>query len=281
MQVFDSWAGALSPDYERHVLPRAPDLRGPGRPGVPRIHFGVGTGELLGLMALAGADVVGVDWRVPMATGRQRVPAGVALQGNLEPTWPSAPSTGRAPGPRPARRERRSSRHVFNLGHGVMPAIDPDVLAQVVELVHAEGRDRRDEGPTTDGAREERVVVVGGGITGLATAWWPDRAGVDVTLFEADERLGGKLWTGEVAGEQAELGADAFLARNPAAPRLARRVGLGDDLVSPATGQAWPCRDRRTLASPAHGDRAGRPDRRDRPGPQRGAVARRPRTGRP
>ena len=93
--------------------------------------------------------------------------------------------------------------------------------------------------PTTDGARDRRVVVVGGGITGLATAWLLDRAGVDVTLLEAAERLGGKLWTGEVAGEQAELGADAFLARNPAAPRLARRVGLGDDLVPPATGQAW------------------------------------------
>ena len=93
--------------------------------------------------------------------------------------------------------------------------------------------------PTTDGARDRRVVVVGGGITGLATAWLLDRAGVDVTLLEAAERLGGKLRTGEVAGEQAELGADAFLARNPAAPRLARRVGLGDDLVPPATGQAW------------------------------------------
>ena len=80
---------------------------------------------------------------------------------------------------------------------------------------------------------------MGGGITGLAAAWFLHRAGVDVTLLEASDRLGGKLLTGEVAGEQAELGADAFLARTPAAPRLARQVGLGDDLVPPATGQAW------------------------------------------
>ena len=83
------------------------------------------------------------------------------------------------------------------------------------------------------------AVVVGGGITGLATAWLLHEAGVDVRLLEGSDRLGGKLHTGEVAGEQAELGADAFLARNPAAPRLARRLGLGDDLVAPATGQAW------------------------------------------
>ena len=87
--------------------------------------------------------------------------------------------------------------------------------------------------------RAQRVVVVGGGITGLTAAWLLHEAGVEVELFEASDRLGGKLHTGEVAGQQAELGADAFLARNPAAPALARRVGLGDDLVPPATGQAW------------------------------------------
>jgi oxygen-dependent protoporphyrinogen oxidase len=87
--------------------------------------------------------------------------------------------------------------------------------------------------------RDRTAVVVGGGITGLATAWLLHDAGVDVTLLEAGDRLGGKLLTGEVADQQAELGADAFLVRDPAAPRLARRLGLGDDLVPPATGQAW------------------------------------------
>ena len=121
--------------------------------------------------------------------------------------------------------------------------------------------------PTTDGARDRRVVVVGGGITGLATAWLLDRAGVDVTLLEAAERLGGKLWTGEVAGEQAELGADAFLARNPAAQGLARRVGLGDDLVAPATGQVWLWNGGRLRRLPT-GTVLGCPDRRDRAGPR-------------
>lgn len=88
-----------------------------------------------------------------------------------------------------------------------------------------------------------RVVVVGGGITGLSAAWMLDRAGAEVTLLEASGRAGGKLRTGTVAGQRAELGADAFLARNPAAPRLVRQVGLGDDLVAPATGQAWVWRD--------------------------------------
>lgn len=83
------------------------------------------------------------------------------------------------------------------------------------------------------------VVVVGGGITGMTAAWRLHRAGADVVLLEADGRLGGKLALGTVAGEEAELGADAFLARTPAAPRLARDLGLGDDLVEPATGQAW------------------------------------------
>jgi protoporphyrinogen/coproporphyrinogen III oxidase len=83
------------------------------------------------------------------------------------------------------------------------------------------------------------VVVVGGGITGVTAAWTLHRAGVDVVLCEASERLGGKLLLGSVAGQPAELGADAFLARNPAAGSLARRLGLGDDLVAPATGSVW------------------------------------------
>lgn len=143
VQLFDSWAGALLPvDYQRYVLPHSRRiLGGLADLGVPRIHFGVGTGELLGLMASAGADVVGVDWRVPLATGRARIPAEVATQGNLDPTvalgpWPLVEQRVRdlldEVGDRPD--------HVFNLGHGVLPGTDPDVLARVVELVHAEGR---------------------------------------------------------------------------------------------------------------------------------------------
>ncbi len=140
VQLFDSWAGTLSAaDYTRFVQPHsAAVLSAVGDLGVPRIHFGVGTGELLGLMADAGADVVGVDWRVPLSEAARRVGPDRALQGNLDPAvvhapWPVVEAAVRevlsegevAPG------------HVFNLGHGVLPETDPDVLTRVVELVHA------------------------------------------------------------------------------------------------------------------------------------------------
>ncbi|MEY2430469.1 MAG: uroporphyrinogen decarboxylase [Acidimicrobiaceae bacterium] len=143
VQLFDSWAGALSPSqYERHVLPASKKVfDGVADLGVPRIHFGVNTGELLVLMRDAGADVVGVDWRTSLATARARVGNDVALQGNLDPaiclaSWPVVADEVRAvladndghPG------------HVFNLGHGVLPETDPTVLKRIVELVHAEGR---------------------------------------------------------------------------------------------------------------------------------------------
>jgi uroporphyrinogen decarboxylase len=141
VQVFDSWAGALSPgDYRQHVLPASRRLFAAiADLGVPRIHFGVGTGELLGLMAEAGADVVGVDWRVPLDAARQRVGAGVAVQGNLDPAAVVAGAEVATAG---ARRVLRSAGgrpgHVFNLGHGVLPQSDPGVLAAVVEVVHEE-----------------------------------------------------------------------------------------------------------------------------------------------
>jgi uroporphyrinogen decarboxylase len=141
VQLFDSWAGVLAPaDYRRHVLPASAKVfAGLADLGVPRIHFGVGTGELLGLMAEAGADVVGVDWRVPLDEAARRVGRGRALQGNLDPAvllapWPAVTS---------ATREvlgaaRGLEGHVFNLGHGVLPATDPDALTRLVDLVHTE-----------------------------------------------------------------------------------------------------------------------------------------------
>jgi uroporphyrinogen decarboxylase len=140
VQLFDSWVGALSlRDYVDSVQPASAAVLGPlGRTGVPRIHFGVGTGELLAAMGEAGADVVGVDFRVPLAEASRRVGPGYALQGNLDPAALFAP--------REVLRERvlavlASARevpgHVFNLGHGVPPDADPAALAYVVELVHA------------------------------------------------------------------------------------------------------------------------------------------------
>ena len=93
IQVFDSWAGALDPDdYARHVLPVMRDVfGGVAGLGVPLIHFGVGTGELLAYMRDAGATVVGVDWRVPLDRAWDRVGPDVAVQGNLDPAACVAP----------------------------------------------------------------------------------------------------------------------------------------------------------------------------------------------
>lgn len=142
VQLFDSWAGALTPsDYERYVLPYSQRIMsGLEDLGVPRIHFGVATGELLGLMAAAGADVVGVDWRVPLDVGRSRIPEGVGTQGNLDAAAVLAPWEQVEERVRDVlRRADGRMDHVFNLGHGVMPPTDPDILARVVELVHREG----------------------------------------------------------------------------------------------------------------------------------------------
>jgi uroporphyrinogen decarboxylase len=139
VQLFDSWAGALSArDYETYVLPHsAAVLSAVGDLGVPRIHFGVGTSELLGLMGSAGADVIGVDWRLPLDEAARRVP-GKAVQGNLDPAilgadWRVVEGEVR----RVVADGRAAPGHVFNLGHGVLPSTDPDVLARVVETVHA------------------------------------------------------------------------------------------------------------------------------------------------
>ncbi len=145
IQLFDSWAGALSEaDYRRFVMPHsAAVLRGLGGTPVHRIHFGVGTGELLAAMAEAGADVVGVDWRTPLDQAARRIGPGPAVQGNLDPCalfapWEALEAEVRrvvAEGRRAVAAGARG--HVFNLGHGVLPETDPDTLRRVVDLVHA------------------------------------------------------------------------------------------------------------------------------------------------
>jgi uroporphyrinogen decarboxylase len=139
VQLFDSWAGALTPgDYERYVMPHsAAVLARVGALGVPRIHFGVGTTNLLSLMGDAGADVVGVDWRTPLASAIPVV-GDRAVQGNLDPTLVFAPAdvmTARAAEIIEVGRAARG--HVFNLGHGVIPSTDPDQLARLTEFVQS------------------------------------------------------------------------------------------------------------------------------------------------
>jgi uroporphyrinogen decarboxylase len=139
VQLFDSWAGSVGPDdYRRFVLPHSRRIFQALAPaGVPRIHFGVGTGELLGLMSEAGPDVVGVDWRVPLDEAARRVEPGKALQGNLDPAVLLAPWEVIE---RRARevldRGRTAEGHIFNLGHGVLPDTDPEMLARLTDLVH-------------------------------------------------------------------------------------------------------------------------------------------------
>ena len=137
VQLFDSWAGALAPtDYTRFVMPHsARVLSHAGTLGVPRIHFGVGTSNLLSLMGDAGADVVGVDWRMPLADALPLV-GDRAVQGNLDPTLVFAPTdvmTARAAEIIDAGRAAKG--HIFNLGHGVIPSTNPDQLARLTSFV--------------------------------------------------------------------------------------------------------------------------------------------------
>jgi uroporphyrinogen decarboxylase len=142
VQLFDSWAGALSErDYREFVLPHSSRVLAAVQ-GVPKIHFGVGTSELLPAMREAGADVVGVDWRLPLdeAVRRLTVPGGPApvVQGNLDPAvlladWDAVEREVR----RIVDEGRAAGGHIVNLGHGVLPNTDPAVLTRVVELVHS------------------------------------------------------------------------------------------------------------------------------------------------
>jgi uroporphyrinogen decarboxylase len=140
IQLFDSWAGGLSAaDYAEFVLPHSQGvfdaLNGYD---VPKIHFGVGTGELLTLMRRAGASVVGVDWRTPLDVAAERIGGQTPVQGNLDPAillagWPVVEAEVR----RIVEEGRRAPGHIFNLGHGVLPETDPEMLTRVVDLVHS------------------------------------------------------------------------------------------------------------------------------------------------
>jgi uroporphyrinogen decarboxylase len=141
VQVFDSWVGTLDRDeYERAVLRHQRAVfEGIAGLGVPAVHFGVGTGHLLGLMRDAGGDAIGVDHRIPLDEAWGAIGPNRAIQGNLDP--------GAALGPwevveRKARdvlrRARGRTGHVFNLGHGVLPETPPDNLRRLVALVHNE-----------------------------------------------------------------------------------------------------------------------------------------------
>jgi len=140
IQLFDSWAGNLSlADYSAKVAPYSARVLAAVAPyGVPRVHFGTGTGELLGAMRDAGADVVGIDFRIPLDEGIARLGGGTPVQGNIDPAlllapWPVLEAHVRDVVARGA----AAPGHVVNLGHGVPPETDPTVLTRVAELVHS------------------------------------------------------------------------------------------------------------------------------------------------
>jgi uroporphyrinogen decarboxylase len=140
IQLFDSWAGGLSAaDYAQFVLPHSQAVFASlDYADIPKIHFGVGTAELLDLMRQAGASVIGVDWRTPLDVAAQRIGGQTPVQGNLDPAllladWDVLEAAVR----RIVTEGRRAPGHIFNLGHGVPPGTNPDVLTRVVELVHS------------------------------------------------------------------------------------------------------------------------------------------------
>jgi uroporphyrinogen decarboxylase len=142
VQLFDSWVGSLSEQqYVRRVAPHSArvfsHLRGYD---VPKVHFGVGSGELLPAMRAVGADVVGVDWRLPLDEAERRLGGGVPLQGNIDPALLGAPwKILEAHLDDVLDRGLAAPAHVLNLGHGVPPETDPDVLTRIVDYVHARG----------------------------------------------------------------------------------------------------------------------------------------------
>ncbi|CAA9563172.1 MAG: Uroporphyrinogen III decarboxylase, partial [uncultured Thermomicrobiales bacterium] len=140
VQLFDSWLGLLDQDtYEAHVLPYTRRLFAELSPLAPTIHFSTGTGHLLDLIGTSGCRMVSVDWRLPLDAAWGRLPAGVGIQGNLDPTLVLAPWPAVADGARMVlRRADGRAGHVFNLGHGILPETDPDILARLVDLVHCE-----------------------------------------------------------------------------------------------------------------------------------------------
>lgn len=140
-QLFDSWVGVLSPhDYRENVLPFSRRIFAhTDQLGVPRIHFGTGTATLLADMASAGAEVLGIDWRVPLDQARQTIGSGVAVQGNLDPAVVlTDQETIRDAALDVLRRAGAAGGHIFNLGHGLLPDTPLDNIKFLVDLVHEE-----------------------------------------------------------------------------------------------------------------------------------------------
>ncbi|AIT60232.1 uroporphyrinogen decarboxylase [Corynebacterium doosanense] len=149
MQLFDSWAGFLTErDYREFVLPYSTRILAEVEGVIPRIHFGVSTGEILGAMSTAGSEVMGVDWRVPLDVAAERIDAAsgpTVLQGNLDPALLFAGTDVVRSEVRRIKEEAaraiaagHATGHIFNLGHGVLPNTDADAITEAVSIIHEE-----------------------------------------------------------------------------------------------------------------------------------------------
>nr|NNM90848.1 uroporphyrinogen decarboxylase [Bacilli bacterium] len=139
LQIFDSWVGSLSPfDYEQYVLPVMQKIfERVNQLGVPTIYFGVGTGSLLSLFQKTGASVIGIDWRLDLATASQVLGKEQVLQGNLDPAVLLAPFEEiEIRASRIIEQGKEIAGHVFNLGHGVFPEVNVATLAKLTEYIH-------------------------------------------------------------------------------------------------------------------------------------------------
>lgn len=139
VQLFDSWAGSLPErDYRAHVMQHsAQALQAVEHYGIPRVHFGTGTGELLPAMHQAGADVIGVDYRLDLDDAVRRLGPEVPVQGNIDPALLDAGWDVLSAHTADVLSKGRAARaHVVNLGHGVPPGTDPQVLTDLVTLIH-------------------------------------------------------------------------------------------------------------------------------------------------
>ena len=138
IQLFDSWVGCVSPsDYRAFLLPHMQQLIQGITPGTPVIHFGTGTAGLLELLAEAGGDVIGVDWRVDLDTARQRIGTERAVQGNLDPLVLLAPRNElRVQIERVLKEAQQRPGHIFNIGHGILPQTPVDNVIALVDMVH-------------------------------------------------------------------------------------------------------------------------------------------------
>ena len=139
LQLFDSWVGELSPaDYKQFVLPYSKKaLEIAGQAGVPLIHFGTGTSGMLPLIQKAGGDVIGVDWRISLATAWEQLGADVAVQGNLDPVALFADWDALEPRVKAILESVKGKPgHIFNLGHGILPETPVETVRKLVDFVH-------------------------------------------------------------------------------------------------------------------------------------------------